>query len=194
MSRITLITGGARSGKSDYALKGASRCFLNPAFLATAEACDDEMRRRIDRHRQERGERFITHEEPLQIATAVRHLAWEHDGVLIDCLTVWLGNLFHHLGEAETYEPIEQFLQLLSKPPTSLIIVTNEVGMGLVPEHPVSRLFRDLAGKVNRAVADLADDVLFLVSGQPLQIKRNGRIDHPAPEEPLRRPQQQYEQ
>ena len=170
---ITFVTGGARSGKSDFALKMALADTSRPAaFIATAEAFDDEMRLRIDRHRKGRPETMPTIEAPIDLAGALRRLPGHAGLALVDCLTVWMGNLMHHLGpDRESYPPVDELLALLEDPPCDLIFVTNEVGMGIVPEHPMARRFRDHAGHLNRAVAARADRAFFLVSGIPMRIK-----------------------
>jgi adenosylcobinamide kinase/adenosylcobinamide-phosphate guanylyltransferase len=168
---ITLVTGGSRSGKSSHALELAEQ-YKHKVFIATAQAMDDEMRSRIQKHREERGESFRTIEEPLDIADAVSSVT-DTDGVIVlDCLTVWLGNLLYHLQtEEERKKTIDGFLKVLESPPCDIIIVTNEVGMGIVPENELSRDFRDQAGFLNQQVAKLADTVAFIVSGIPMTLK-----------------------
>ncbi len=172
MSRITLITGGARSGKSSHALALARQYPLPRAFIATAEPCDDDMRRRIEHHRAERAKEFDTHESPLNLAAAIRELSHEVRVAVVDCLTVWLGNLLHHFADAaQSQEQIDRFLVSLDRPTCDLIIVTNEVGMGIVPHNDLARQYRDLAGTLNQQVAAKADRVVFMVSGCPLLVK-----------------------
>ncbi|MHC4250391.1 MAG: bifunctional adenosylcobinamide kinase/adenosylcobinamide-phosphate guanylyltransferase [Planctomycetota bacterium] len=168
----TLVTGGGRSGKSRRALELALPREAK-AFIATAEALDDEMRARIEKHREDRGEEFLTVEEPFDLARAVRSLPGEIEVAVIDCLTVWLGNLVHrHEGEARAFAEVPAFVELVRDPPCDLIMVTNEVGMGIIPANELARRFRDLAGTVNQAVAALADEVVLMVSGVPVVIKR----------------------
>ena len=177
---ITLLTGGARSGKSRHALELAA-AYRRKAFVATAQAIDDEMRQRIDVHRRERDASFITVEEPLDLAPAIGDLPAEVDVAVIDCLTVWLGNLLHAAGDGAgeqdpsrlaSWPQIQDFLELLDQPPVvDLLVVTNEVGMGVVPASPLGRAFRDLAGSLNQAVAARADRVLLMVSGLPLSVR-----------------------
>lgn len=171
MSRIVLVTGGARSGKSRHALVRAS-AYGNKAFVATAEAVDAEMAGRIAAHKKDRGKAFVTVEEPLEIAASVLNLPPRVEVAVVDCLTVWLANLVHHLGSGrDSYPQVEAFLGLLDKPPRDLIIVANEIGMGVVPESALGREFRDLAGRVNQEVARRADEVVFMVSGIPMTVK-----------------------
>ncbi len=167
-----MLTGGARSGKSRRALELAAARAGRRVFVATAEVTDDEMRARIGRHRAERGERFETVEEPVDLAGAVASLSPETAVAVIDCLTVWLGNLMHHRGaEADEYPEVGEFLGALESPPCDLVVVTNELGMSIVPANAMSRKFRDMAGRLNQELARRADRVELLVSGLPLVLK-----------------------
>mgnify|MGYP001565696141 CR=1 FL=1 len=169
---VTLVTGGGRSGKSQYALERARR-YPRRVFVATAEPCDDEMKDRIARHRAGRDASFVTVEEPRDLAKAVQSLPPDMDVALVDCVTVWLGNLFHrHGGASESFPEVDQFLLLAARPPCHLILVANEVGMGIIPETELGRRFRDMAGFLNQKLAHLADEVVFLVSGIPMVIKK----------------------
>lgn len=178
-SILTFVTGGARSGKSRYALDLALRSARRPAFVATAEPFDDGMSDRIQRHREERGSQFFTVEEPVDLAGALRRLPPETDLAVVDCLTVWLGNLLYRReGQPEPlsadpgdYEEIRNFLGLLNGPHTPLIVVTNEVGMGIISENALARLFTDLSGRLNQEVAARADRVVLMVSGIPMVAK-----------------------
>ena len=171
MKRITLVTGGSRSGKSKHALELAAS-YNNKAFIATAEATDDEMRSRIERHRRERDPSFRTWEEPIDLVVALKSLPGNTEVAVVDCLTVWLGNLFYREKiNNETCPEIETFLGILEAPPCHLILVTNEVGMGVIPADGATRLFRDTAGSINQILAELAHEVIFSVSGIPLRIK-----------------------
>jgi len=174
MPAITFITGGARSGKSRYAL-ALARDYATKAFVATAEPLDDEMRVRIARHKRDRDPAFTTVEAPRDVAAALAALPADMEGAVIDCLTVWLSNLLQEYGpDATTYPELERFLELLAAPPCDLIVVSNEVGMGIVPDNAMARHFRDLAGSVNEKVAALSDRVILMVSGLPLVLKGNG--------------------
>ena len=171
MKRITLVTGGSRSGKSKHALELAAS-YNNKAFIATAEATDDEMRARIERHRRERDPSFRTWEEPIDLVVALKSLPGNTEVAVVDCLTVWLGNLFYREKiNNETCPEIETFLGILEAPPCHLILVTNEVGMGVIPADGATRLFRDTAGSINQILAELAHEVIFSVSGIPLRVK-----------------------
>ncbi len=171
MSKLLMVTGGSRSGKSRYALDRAMG-YEKRVFLATAEAMDGEMRARIARHRTERGDRFETVEEPLAIGKALRALPADTEVVLIDCLTVWLGNLMHKHGtRCDYYDEINNFLAVLTDLTFDVIVVTNEVGMGIIPHNEMTRAYRDLAGWLNQDVATRANEAVLLVSGLPLTLK-----------------------
>lgn len=172
MPSLTFVTGGARSGKSRFALELACAYKLK-VFAATAEPFDDEMRFRIRKHQEER-ERlgFTTIEEPLNLADALRRAPSGTEVILVDCLTVWLGNMLHHHGvSVELYPEEEAFLRVLSQPPCDMIIVTNETGLGIVPIDSMSRAFRDHAGRMNQNVAAIASTAYFVVSGIPMKLK-----------------------
>ncbi len=173
MPNICYVTGGARSGKSSFALQLAAP-YNNRVFLATAEPFDREMAQRIGKHREERGEQFTTVEEPLALDRALRQLPAGTDVVLLDCLTVWSGNLMHYSegkGEGEIEQQIERFLEALRHPSCDMILVSNEVGMGIVPENAMARRFRDIAGIINQRVAALATEAWLLCSGLPIRLK-----------------------
>lgn len=177
MGTITLITGGARSGKSTFALELAKR-YSQRAFIATALGLDEEMEERILRHKKERGDAFRTIEEPLRLAEAISSCAGQNEVAVVDCLTVWLGNLFHHYGERQppVKEEVNRFLGILEAIPFDLILVTNEVGWGIVPDNRLARAFRDMAGHLNRQVAQKAQYVHLLCCGIPLTLK--GELSH----------------
>lgn len=168
---ITLVTGGSRSGKTACALELAMKN-ENRVYLATAEAFDAEMRDRISRHRKERAGNFQTLEEPLDLAGALRQIPQGTRVVLIDCMTVWLGNLMHKNGtQTEPYAEVQAFLKALENPPCDLIIVTNEVGSGIIPHDAMTRCYRDHAGWLNQDVAKIAERVLLVSCGLPLALK-----------------------
>jgi adenosylcobinamide kinase/adenosylcobinamide-phosphate guanylyltransferase len=178
--KVTLVTGGARSGKSRYALELAAP-YPQRAFVATAEAIDDEMRDRIRRHRDERGEFYATVEEPVDLAAALGRLPAGTGVAVVDCLTVWLGNLVYRRGEGNAaaelgdLPEVGAFLAAVSAPPCSLVLVSNEVGLGVVPENALARGYVDLLGRINQEVAARAERVVFLVSGLPLALKGDQR-------------------
>lgn len=178
MGRVIFITGGARSGKSSFALKEATRFGGKKVYIATAEPLDEEMKDRIERHKKERGEDWIAIEEPLKISELIKELKGKYDMLLLDCLTLWLSNLM--LAGKELSGEIEEFITTLkdfknpssfSLQPSALFIVSNEIGMGVVPENELARRFRDLAGMTNQKVAKIADEVYLVISGIPVKIK-----------------------
>ena len=170
-NKVTLITGGGRSGKSNYALE-ISESYERKVFIATAEAFDDEMADRISRHQIERGDAFTTIEESVRLAQALTGVPADTQVVVIDCITVWLGNLMHHLNiDEKNCAAVDRFLKVLAAPPCDVVIVSNEVGMGLIPADAMSRAYRDLAGSVNQKIAAVADAVFLVVSGVPLKLK-----------------------
>jgi adenosylcobinamide kinase/adenosylcobinamide-phosphate guanylyltransferase len=158
---IVLIGGGSRSGKSRFALERARREGSNLVFVATAEARDEEMRERIARHRAERGDQFRTVEAPLDLAGAIR--SSEADAIVVDCLTLWLANTMQ-----SEFADLEDAARLSR---AWVILVTNEVGCGIVPDNALARQFRDLAGMLNQRMAEAAGEVYWMVFGQPLRVK-----------------------
>jgi len=171
MATITLITGGARSGKSTYALKLAvphKRKF----FVATGQALDDEMTARIEFHRETRPSEFQTVEEPVNIVPALEKLAERADIVVLDCLTLWVSNLMQlYTQDQPILSAADQLAKVLKASAFASIVVTDEVGWGIVPEHPMARRYRDLLGWANQKIASVADDVLLMVSGYPIKVK-----------------------
>jgi adenosylcobinamide kinase/adenosylcobinamide-phosphate guanylyltransferase len=178
MAQITLLTGGARSGKSSRALERAMK-YENRAFIATAIAVDEEMRERIEHHQQQRQGEFETIEEPRDLAGALIRLDKDIDVAVIDCMTVWVGNLMHE-GAVGPFDEIDTFIEALDIVHCDLIIVTNEVGMSVVPATPLGRKFRDVLGDLNRRVAEKASSVALMVCGQEVRIKGSrdeGRLE-----------------
>lgn len=170
-TKLTLVIGGARSGKSSYALKLAQRRFSAPLYLATGEARDEEMARRIALHRAARGRKWLCREEPVDVAGALRDLPPRCDGILLDCLTLWLSNILIKEGEKAYPTRARRLISALKACARPVIVVTNEVGLGIVPEHPLGRTFRDLAGWLNQDVAAAADTVVLTVAGLPVALK-----------------------
>ena len=173
---LTFIIGGARSGKTAVA-QSLCQPDSRVAYLATLQAEDDEMRQRIRRHQSFRPTAWCTIEEPLAIASAVRRASGEFDSIVLDCLTLWLSNFCweHRACDAEELErralaEAEDLVRGASAS-TQLIVVSNEVGCGIVPENAVARAFRDLQGWVNQRVARAADEVWQTVAGIPVRIK-----------------------
>jgi len=170
---IVFLTGGVRSGKSDTAQKWGEGMEGRRLYLATAEALDDEMRRRIARHQMSRADRWTTWEEPVHIGTAIERVADEYDVILIDCLTVWVSNLLHYAeGDDELYaKEVNALLKAMESLRGTVFIVSNEVGMGIVPDNACAREYRDRLGLLNQRIAQKADRVYFICSGIPLVLK-----------------------
>lgn len=168
IEHLTLVLGGARSGKSVRAQALAEASGDARIYVATAQALDDEMRDRIARHRAERGVGWSTVEAPLEVAEAV---AAAPDGavVLLDCLTLWLSNLMHHGRDAEAETKALEAACAARRGP--VVMVSNELGLGLVPETPLGRAFRDAQGRLNQAMAARAARVEFVAAGLPLVLK-----------------------
>lgn len=166
MSRLTLVLGGARSGKSRFAEQLAATHGGPRTYIATAEPFDDEMRQRIARHREQRaGEGWRTVEAPLEPAAAL-----PREGlVLLDCVTVWLGNLMHHGRDLPA--EVANLCASLGRCPAEVILVSNEVGLSIVPENAMARRFRDEQGRANQALAAISDNVYFIAAGLPLKLK-----------------------
>lgn len=174
--KIILITGGARSGKSAFALRQASLYSGKKAYIAAAEPLDNEMQERIEKHKIQRGKEWDAFEEPIKIADVIRETMGRYPVIVLDCLTLWLSNLLTRQNDEEIVKiELEDFITALksfqSLSGSQLIIVSNEVGMGIVPDNALSRRFRDLAGVLNQKVAELADEAYLLVSGMPIKIK-----------------------
>jgi len=165
---VILVGGGARSGKSRQALELARRFGQKRVFLATAQAFDAEMEARIARHRADRGTEFSTVEEPLEAAAAIRET--DADAMVVDCLTLWLSNVMLTFGRDVDAE-IEKLLDAARRSRAAVILVTNEVGCGIVPESTLGRDFRDHAGILNQRAAAIADEVYWMVFGCPLRVK-----------------------
>lgn len=178
MAEITFITGGCRSGKSRFALQRGEALPGPRAFLATCPVLDDEMQRRVEAHRRERaGRGWDTLEEPLRLERLLSRPS-PHRVLLLDCLSLWINNLLHEagtagveLGEAHIEALCRSLVKSCSDRTVHLIVVSNEVGMGIVPENALARQYRDLLGRANQVLAESADTVHFLVSGIPLTLK-----------------------
>ncbi len=168
-----LITGGIRSGKSAYSLKRAQNLGSPKIFLATAEALDEDMATRIKNHQKERGEAYQTIEEPLHIDKQLQALPKNTSVVIIDCLTLWVSNLMCQLeeGEQKIQNKITAFLNVLKIAPMNILMVTNEVGLGVIPENKMARHYINLLGYLNQDIAKISDEVIFMAAGIPQTIK-----------------------
>ena len=180
---LILILGGARSGKSAFAaqLAGQGRRVL---FVATAEALDEDMERRIDAHRAGRPPEWVTLEEPRDLTSILLQPLENHDTCLLDCLTVWVSNLLlakeaNPDAEAEILMEVDHLLEVYNRSPASWIVVSNEVGLGVVPSSELGSRYRDVLGRVNQAVASRADKVYLMVAGLALELKSLGALPYP---------------
>ena len=177
MSQTIFITGGARSGKSSFAEKLASGFGDHLCYLATAQTLDSEMEERVRRHRERRGVQWQTVEEPINLPHALAQCDGRYQAILVDCITLWLSNLlfrYEQSGddiESRILEDVQHLETTLNGMVTPVIMVSNEVGMGIVPENNLARLFRDIAGKTNQILAAAADEVHVVISGIPMKLK-----------------------
>ena len=174
VATVTLVLGGARSGKSSFAERLALERFASPLYLATAEETDPEMATRIAEHRARRGARWQCVEETLDLAGALLRGAPACDGVLVECLTTWVANVLVKEGADAFPARRETLFAALRNSTRPVILVSNEVGLGVVPEHALGRAFRDLAGWLNQDIARLSHEVAFLVAGLPMWMKKCG--------------------
>lgn len=166
----TLVLGGARSGKSAFAEQLIGESELTKIYVATATAGDDEMKDRIAQHRVRRGEGWTTVEEPLALVDTLTREATRNRAVLVDCLTLWLSNLMFAERDPDVEaKRLTRFLGVANYP---VVFVSNEVGLGLVPETPLGRAFRDAQGRLNQVVAAAVPQVVFMAAGLPLWLKR----------------------
>ena len=166
---LTFVIGGARSGKTSYALaKAVDTPAERRVMIATAQALDDEMAARIARHRQERGDDWLTVEAPLALTEAVRELR-AGDVAVVDCLTLWLSNLM--LGDIEVRPMVNELCAALSRSAANVIVISNEVGQGIVPDNALARRFRDEAGWMHQSLAAAAERAVMVVAGLPIILK-----------------------
>lgn len=179
MSKIILVTGGARSGKSSFAEEYTARLGKKIAYIATAQIYDSEMSLRVRLHKERRPADWQTYEAPFNAAAAIREASKRHDTILFDCLTVYLSNqLLNAVGGSieerylEIMADIDQLLMAAQEVSANIIFVTNEVGAGIVPENALAREYRDLAGKINQRIAKAAEEVYLVVSGIAVDIKK----------------------
>lgn len=168
-----MLLGGARSGKSRLAQVRAERAAGELVLVATAEALDAEMTERIARHRAERGPRWRTVEAPRNLPEVLRRECAPGSTVLVDCITLWLSNVM--LADDDVAAATRELLSAIETRRGTLLLVTNEVGMGIVPETPLGRRFRDAAGRLNQAVAAAADEVLLVAAGLAITMKGRSR-------------------
>jgi adenosylcobinamide kinase / adenosylcobinamide-phosphate guanylyltransferase len=189
MSNLTLITGGARSGKSQFAELLAAHPGLPVVYIATAQVYDDEMALRVKNHREQRPAAWSLVEEPIEISSILERYRREKIVLLVDCVTLWLTNLLlaeyhqqfnedprvHEENEQKILDQVHYVAQLAQEITPTVIMVTNEVGQGIVPDNPLSRAYRDLAGRANQILGRTASKVYSVVAGYPIEIKESGQ-------------------
>jgi adenosylcobinamide kinase / adenosylcobinamide-phosphate guanylyltransferase len=172
VNKVYFITGGARSGKSAFAENLATGLGGRRAYLATAQALDAEMVARIEHHRKRRGSSWDTFEEPLAVEELVRKVNGRYQVLLLDCLTLWLSNIMARTDrDDDIHARIRGLSASLREFKGAVIVVSNEVGLGIVPDNPLARRFRDLAGFLNQEIARASDEAYFLAAGIPMKIK-----------------------
>jgi len=182
--KIVLVTGGARSGKSTFAERYVESLGVKTAYIATAQSLDDEMALRIDLHRARRPADWVTYEAPLEADKALSEALSQAEAVLFDCLTMYVSNML--LSDAAPLTPEDRLRQIRDSIAALLdsaragvgtvVFVTNEVGLGIVPENALARAYRDLVGLANQQVAAAADEVYLVVSGLALEVKKNATV------------------
>lgn len=171
-----LITGGARAGKSSFAQKLAAESGGKVLFVATAEARDEDMRRRIEKHQKSRPSNWKTLESPSEVAKAISQNGGEYEVIVIDCITMLVSNVMlaaddERTAESAVINEIEALIKAMQTKPSAFIVVSNEVGLGIVPDNELSRNYRDLLGRANQLMAQYADEVYFMVAGIPVKIR-----------------------
>ena len=172
INNLTLITGGARSGKSSFAEKLAVQSAKERVYIATMQGLDEEMKDRIEKHKAQRGNGWLTVEEPLELLKVLKREDKKGRVLLIDCLTLWVTNrMLKGEKEKDILKAAEAAADFCEGAGAKVIAVSNEVGMGLVPDNKLGREFRDIQGRVNRVFAKRAKKVFFMVSGIPLEVK-----------------------
>jgi adenosylcobinamide kinase/adenosylcobinamide-phosphate guanylyltransferase len=181
--QLILVLGGARSGKSTFAERLARRRGGRVLYVATAEAMDEDMERRIMAHRQQRPEEWQTLEEPLELTSALPPVLGGYDTCLLDCLTLWASNLLLSMegnpnAEQEIQAAAGRLLDVYEQSSATWIMVSNEVGLGVVPSSRLGAVYRDALGRVNQAVAARADRVYFMVAGLALEMKSLGALSY----------------
>jgi adenosylcobinamide kinase / adenosylcobinamide-phosphate guanylyltransferase len=170
MAGHVLVLGGARSGKTGFAERVAMRAGEHPLYLATAEALDAEMRERVRLHQEQRHKSFATLEEPFALSTALKAASKTHDVILVDCLTLWISNLLG--ANRDVTAAVDELIATLPQIDTTrVILVSNEVGLGIVPDNALARTFRDLAGAAHQRLAEICSDVHFVIAGLPMTLK-----------------------
>jgi len=168
----TLVLGGSRSGKSEFAENLIAQKYEKKTYIATMQAGDDELQMRIGNHKKRRGKDWNLIEEPLQLCSVLMDENNSTEVFLVDCITMWLTNmLMNNYSDGDIIEQVNQAREISQQRLRSIVFVANEVGLGIVPDSPLSRRFRDLAGLTNQELAKGCDEVFFVAAGLPLKIK-----------------------
>ena len=169
---VTLVLGGVRSGKSRYAHQLAAQS-RRVVYVATAKISDQEMRAKIEQHRADRPKEWMTVEEPLELAKVLKEHQANYDVIVVDCLTIYAANLLEAAGDNNQSidRQIASLCEALHEPQCAIVLVSNEVGSGVVPPYPLGRRYRDLLGELNQKIASIADDAVLMVAGLPLALK-----------------------
>jgi adenosylcobinamide kinase / adenosylcobinamide-phosphate guanylyltransferase len=177
-SATTLVMGGCKSGKSSYALELANGIAADESrpgrkiFLATSVPTDSEMEERVEAHKKERGENWQTFEEPVAIAQAIKENSIKADVILVDCLTLWISNLLYKdYDKANIFKEVQKLVESVDSAECPVVLVSNEVGAGIVPENKLARVFRDIAGLTNQEIAKAVKNVVWTIAGIPVNIK-----------------------
>jgi adenosylcobinamide kinase/adenosylcobinamide-phosphate guanylyltransferase len=170
---ITLVIGGARSGKSQFAEKLATDSTLACCYIATATAIDEEMAQRIAHHKTRRPQHWVLRECPLALADLLKTESQQPQTILVDCLTLWLNNQLHTNPNQIFPDLFSSLTNSIQNSKANIIFVTNEVGLGIIPLGEITRQFVDEAGRLNQKIAQIADDVIFMIAGLPLDIKKS---------------------
>ena len=166
---VTLVLGGARSGKSRFAENLVEESGLKPVYVATAQAFDAEMKDRIERHRARRGDQWETVEAPIDLPEVLKLHTTGEKAILVDCLTLWLSNLM--INEMDLEAGVTRLIEVLGGLKGPVVLVSNEVGMSIVPENKMARQFRDHAGELNQKIASIASQVFLIAAGLPMKLK-----------------------
>lgn len=166
---VTLVLGGARSGKSAFAERIVEQSGLKPVYIATGHAYDDEMVRRVAQHVARRGNRWHTVEAPRELEAAIKDNVKQGNGIVVDCLTMWLTNLL--VSDGFIPQRTKSLISALGNVSTPVVLVSNEVGLGIVPENKMAREFRDYAGRIHQDIAAIATEVYLVAAGLPLKMK-----------------------
>jgi len=171
MSKLIFITGPVRSGKSNFAVNLAKKSKKKIIFIATCKPVDTEMKERIKKHQQQRPKEWITIEEEIDLGSVLRKIS-KDKLIIIDCITLWVSNLFfHNFNEKEILKIVNDLISIIKRKGLSVIIVSNEVGWGIVPNNKIARNFRDIMGIIHQKISESSNEIYLLVSGIPIKLK-----------------------